>query len=283
MNINIIPTWPNTSTGPGYGTITPLWYNPRNPEETSPVETDSCTLNFASFCLSWEWGNLMSDYIALSPGMDNRNLYCNFGSPLFCPWCGNGSSSQQLNAPLIVQWHSSQQIFENFQTDYTRTYGMNSSHLQSPFNYQLQVTVQPYSSGAVYVYDQVGTPVGVDHCLQGGSISLFSSYTCNATFAPAPSVQASEFRIGSLLADCHTYCGLNCSSRPCYLSSGDAITGSYTNGSGYGFGSPYQNFSGHLTPSYQYWFNIYHSDNPTNLNVNIRINAQEVFLGYSGY
>lgn len=285
LNMTVTPTWPHTSQGSGYGNITTLWYNPRNPAETSPFPSDSCTLQFGSFCLSWEWGTLLSDYIPLGSGMDNRNLFCDFGSPLYCNWCGNGNNSQQLNAPLIAQWHtdSFKQDFENFQTNYNRTYGLNSAAYPSPFKYQFQAGVQPYSSGAVYVYDQVGVSIMVENCPPGGSVSLFTTYQCSISMAPYPTIKASEFRIGSMLADHHMDCGLNCATRPCYLSTGDAYTGGFNSGAGYAFGAPMPGYMGQLNPSFQYYYNIYQSSNITNLNVNILINAQEVFLGHTGF
>ncbi len=40
------------------GSSTPRWYNPSNPEESSTVQTDSCSMQFSFFSSSWRWGYL---------------------------------------------------------------------------------------------------------------------------------------------------------------------------------------------------------------------------------
>ena len=45
--------------GPITGSITPLYYNPRNPNQTSPIQTAECTIEFACFTANWQWGYLL--------------------------------------------------------------------------------------------------------------------------------------------------------------------------------------------------------------------------------
>ena len=40
------------------GKVTPLWYNPQNPSETSTTQTDSNFMQFAYFSARWNWGYL---------------------------------------------------------------------------------------------------------------------------------------------------------------------------------------------------------------------------------
>jgi hypothetical protein len=43
---------------PSQGTITPKYYNPQFPNQTSPTKTSECTVEFAYFSASWKWGFL---------------------------------------------------------------------------------------------------------------------------------------------------------------------------------------------------------------------------------
>lgn len=58
------PPWPSNEDAKG--SVTPLYYNPRNPSQTSKVKTDSCTFQFAYFSANWQWG-----YMYLSQTADN--------------------------------------------------------------------------------------------------------------------------------------------------------------------------------------------------------------------
>ncbi|MEI7895858.1 MAG: hypothetical protein WCJ26_02390 [bacterium] len=41
------------------GSITPLYYNPQNPNQTSTTKTAECTIEFAYFSANWQWGYLL--------------------------------------------------------------------------------------------------------------------------------------------------------------------------------------------------------------------------------
>jgi len=43
---------------PIHGNVTPLWYNPQNPSQTSNTKTTSCTMQFGYFSANWQWGFL---------------------------------------------------------------------------------------------------------------------------------------------------------------------------------------------------------------------------------
>ncbi|MEI7981447.1 MAG: hypothetical protein WCI71_07315 [Bacteroidota bacterium] len=282
-SINVNPTWPRLSQSTGYGTITPLWYNPRNPAETSPVKTDSCIIQFASFCLSWQWGILMTDYINASFGVENRNLFCQFENPIFCPWCGNGSNSTQLIAPLVAQWHSDQDIFEHIQQDAERNFGRTSLGNNSPFHYQLTVSMQPYSSGAVFLYDQIAMPVSVPQMLPNGYFSFFTSYSTAVNLNPWPSsLKNLSFMMGSTINDMNSPDGCGtCTDRACYISNGNIVKGALSTGTGMAY-SPYET-SGTYYPGFQYWLNVYKSNVATSASIQVYIDAQVVFTGYAGY
>jgi hypothetical protein len=279
--VQVNPTWPHISQGPGYGYITPLWYNPANPDETSSTQTDSCIIQFASFCLSWQWGTLMTDYITTATGVVNRALFGNFEIDPFgaydCHWCGNPKSSDSMKAPFIAQWHSDQLKWENIQNDAQRSF-RNVLGGQSPFHYTLTDVMQPYSSGSVYLYDQVTMPVSVPRVPPNGGISMFASYTVSLALDPWPStLKEVNLKIGSTLIDSKDSCG--CSDRPAWISNGNVVNVGSLAGSGSGLGFPQP--AGTYYPGFQYWFNVYKSSVNTNVTVQFYMDAQMVFTGYA--
>jgi hypothetical protein len=55
---------PWTHYVPITGTVTTLFYNPRNPQQHSATKTDLCTVQFGYFAANWQWGYL---YLTNSP------------------------------------------------------------------------------------------------------------------------------------------------------------------------------------------------------------------------
>ncbi len=284
QNVSVNPTWPHLSQGPGYGTITPLWYNPRNPDETSAVKTDSCILQFASFSLAWQWGTLMTDYLTTSVGLDNGNMYANFtgsypGSGQECPMCGNPKSSDSMKAPFIAQWHTNQVKWENVQKDAQRYYSSISGGY-SPFHYILQANMQAYSSGAEFLYDQVTVPVSIPGVPSNGGFSMYASYSTTLQLNPWPSsLQNVNFKIGSTILNCKDSC--TCTTLPSYISNGNVVNVGQIGSSGIG-SSPPQG-PGQYHPGFQYWFTINNSGVTTGTTVQVYMNAQIVFTGYAGF
>ena len=50
------------------GSITPLYYNPRNPNQTSATQSAECTVEFAYFSANWQWGYLLLSNSSLQSG-----------------------------------------------------------------------------------------------------------------------------------------------------------------------------------------------------------------------
>lgn len=58
---------------PIMGSVTALYYNPRNPSQTSLTKTDECTIEFAYFSAKWQWGNLLLSNSLLENGWKKTN------------------------------------------------------------------------------------------------------------------------------------------------------------------------------------------------------------------
>lgn len=292
-NINIIPTWPHSSAGNGYGTITPLWYNPNNPQQTSVVQTDSCSIEFAFFSLSWQWGVMMSDYFNVNNGCAvNNNLYIDgmtgYGSH-YCSLCGE-QDGVATTAPFIAQWHSSQHKFEHIQSGISKTFSNNAFGGQSPFKYHLSAQVQPYSGGQMFVADQVATPViSLPNALPNGTVELWANYAW--TFALAwPNVCWGNFCIGSALIDGTPDCqnnGCENSQPHVYGSNGDIVSWGSTSSDGLPPNTNnffwHQINQGNHQPNFQYNFRIENLNTATQLDAWVYFDMQVIFRGYFGY
>ncbi|MEI7983380.1 MAG: hypothetical protein WCI71_17145, partial [Bacteroidota bacterium] len=60
-------------SAPAKGTITPKYYNPQNPVQTSLTKTTECTVEFAFFSASWKWGFLQLTNSVLSDNWVKSN------------------------------------------------------------------------------------------------------------------------------------------------------------------------------------------------------------------
>lgn len=293
-NISVIPTWGHSGTAAGYGTITPLWYNPRDPSQTSTSKTDSCTLEFAYFGLLWQWGVMMSDrYNANSGCMMNNNLATYmanpFGGTALSQLCGETDNSQPTMAPWIAQWHSDKVKWENSQYNYTRTFGANINNQPNPFKYNFSVTFAPYSNGTVFVMDQVAVPLTVPNSLPNGDVELWTAYTTSFQFNPTPNVHWGNFKIGLDLFDGTPFCqhaGYHNSQPDVFISSGELVNWGNTYASDMGVQNSFttqQISCGSHTPNYQYSFTIEKTNYASNFSASISLVGQIIFRGYYGY
>jgi hypothetical protein len=292
-NTSVVPTWGHTTTGSGYGTITPLWYNPRDPTQSSYYKTDSCTLEFAYFGLIWQWGNMMSDhYNATNGSQINNNLALYlanpFGGASGSQVCGQ-SDDQPTLAPWLAQWHSSQVKWEHPQNDYIRSFGPNINNQPNPFKYNISVPIQPYSSGIVFVMDQVAVPVTIPDSLQNGTVEYWANYTADFQFDPVPNIHWGSFKIGIDLFDGTPFCrqaGHGNSQPDIYISNGEVLNWGNLYESAMSSQSGFvwkQITRGSHTPNYQYSFTSEKSSNTSNFTASISIINQIIFHGYYGY
>jgi hypothetical protein len=72
--------WPHSPDVEIMGTVTPLFYNPRDPTQTSTTRTDKCTFQFAYFSANWQWGYMLvsnTTHQNKLPDEFNANFYNN--------------------------------------------------------------------------------------------------------------------------------------------------------------------------------------------------------------
>lgn len=150
--------WGGSSTP--VGSVTPKWYNPRNPKETSTTQTDSCTVQFAFFSSAWWWGY---PGIVHSNGVNRFNVdpLINVGSTSHDCGC----PTDEPGIPFVNQFHSSQCKWES---------GGNVD-ISGAFNsYAANGIFYAYSSGQVYFVDGFSWPMTNGNSLSG--ITLYSSW-----------------------------------------------------------------------------------------------------------
>lgn len=150
--------WGGSSTS--VGSVTPKWYNPRNPKETSTTQTDSCVVQFAFFSSAWWWGY---------PAIVHTQGAIRYNPD---PWDNVGTSSDnchcpgdQAGTPFVNQYHSTQCKWESG----------GSVSTSGCFNtYAANGTYYSYSGGQVYFVDGFYWPMANGNNL--GGVTLFNSW-----------------------------------------------------------------------------------------------------------
>ncbi|MEI6888717.1 MAG: hypothetical protein WCL03_05510 [Bacteroidota bacterium] len=148
--------WGNTRTPAG--SITPLWYNPRDPSQTSTSKSDSCVVQFAYFAASWKWGYLgpclANGNLRSTSILDDMTWDCH--TPPICPF--------------VQQWHSSQGKFETSGGDVGVRYLNNCLFQENFFG-----NFGTYSSGWIYAaeFTYFNAQAAAD---LGAGLTLFINY-----------------------------------------------------------------------------------------------------------
>jgi len=96
---------------PCQGNVTPLYYNPQNPSQTSTSYNTTCSVQFAYFAARWNWGyqfiTMRGDYYLRPQYLDVQHENSNFGcDPYFSP---PGAATSDKNGS--VYQHSNSQGF----------------------------------------------------------------------------------------------------------------------------------------------------------------------------
>lgn len=264
-------SWGNIN--PITGTIRPLWYNPRNPMETSTVKTDSCTFLFAYFSASWKWGYMAPCYATPAQRQQNYlGTYDNAGSTSDECQCPN----DQPGVPFVAQFHSSQCKWEtggNCQVTYN-----NNLLFQHGFN----GTFAPYSGGQIYACEFLFLDVYPSSDIGGQGVSLWFNYDYNHTCATG--LHHYFFKIGDgINEDLYCYNQFNTTITP-YNCNGSILntTSSMSGNSTVVLsGLKAQNFS---RPGFEIEMGVWETNNSYSFNAYTILKAQYTFNGlYTDY
>ena len=98
------------------GSVTPMYYNPQNPSQTSTTKTSDCSMQFSFYSSTWRWGFLKLYYTDRSGGQ-SIIPYCN-DIPVHGGLCKalEPGSNAGLN---VMEYHSTNQAL----VDFTSIYG----------------------------------------------------------------------------------------------------------------------------------------------------------------
>ena len=169
--------WGNTRTPTG--SVTPLWYNPRDPSQTSTSKSDSCVVQFAYFAASWKWGYL-------GPCLANGNLR----STSILDDMTWGCKTPPI-CPFVQQWHSSQGKFETSGGDVGVRYLNNCLFQENFFG-----NFGTYSSGWIYAaeFTYFNAQAAAD---LGSGLTLFINYNYSLQSGWATGFYSYNYAIGS--------------------------------------------------------------------------------------
>lgn len=109
------------------GSVKTMFYNPRNPSETSPSYSNTCNMQFGYFSLTWPWGymyladfqhsNWHSDLVSIWHYLDpSKNSYAPT-SPFFCYYGPTGKAEWLYNN--IPQYSYPSDCFGQVKLSYT--------------------------------------------------------------------------------------------------------------------------------------------------------------------
>lgn len=135
------------------GSISPQYFNPRNPDEHSSTRTDSCTVQLAYFSANWPWGYLYLANSTCDSGWSHTAPFDfrTFNSPIW-----NGGSSDYATTPFAATTNKYHNLY--FQTNGmsfsypnnspgTMQFSGNSSYTSDLYvvadNYYTTVTLSP--------------------------------------------------------------------------------------------------------------------------------------------
>ena len=155
------------------GTITPKYYNPRNPNQTSLTKTSECTVEFAYFAASWKWGFLQ---LTNTPLTDN---WIKSNKPLKDQFFDFSSFNTSLvensaNVPFAATTNTWQCTYQN-----TISWDYYSTMAGSMFDLGTMPTTSHYYVMVNGNYLNVTT--GSEMPPTGGTLNAWAWYSANYT------------------------------------------------------------------------------------------------------
>lgn len=102
--------WPHA--GDIKGNVTPLYYNPRHPKQTSPTKTDSCYFQFAYFSVNWQWGYMLLSNTSLKQKLSKDFDLIKY-DPLF-------KANYTFKSPMCLTFHEYDDTHSDYYTSINR-------------------------------------------------------------------------------------------------------------------------------------------------------------------
>lgn len=278
-------TWPTTQqsiliTGTSWGNlnpiqgkITPLWYNPRDPSQTSTTKNDSCTIQFAFFSVSWRWGYMApcyatsayrsQSYLGTSDNVGSTSSECQ------CP-------HDQPSVPFVHQFGSDKCEWES-RSSYSVQY-TNDLLFQHNFSgvYNIYKSGQTYACEFLYLNVYPATDIG------GQGLNLWVYYDYNHDCQTTP--HHYFFKIGdniTLDQSCYEYFGYTTTPYNCNGSIKKTKSDDYGSGSVIIGGVKANTYS---RLGFEMEMGIWESTAQYDFNCNTQLKAQYTFNGkYTDY
>lgn len=162
--LSLTPSWP----GKGAlikGNVTPMWYNPQDPSQTSKDSTATCTMEFSYFGAAWRWGVCELYWTARSSATD---MSAEIGEVLHI---GGGGSAQFRKGRSVSQYHSVEGETDDFTNSYIGSFNQTFGACSGGFsNYMVA------QNNTWIILDYFEFPVTAQAAPSlGGSLSGFCS------------------------------------------------------------------------------------------------------------
>lgn len=155
------------------GSITPLFYNPQNPNQTSATQTSECTFQFAYFSANWQWGLLQLTNSLLTDNWIKSNKptkdqYFDFSS------FNTNLVENSANVPFAATTNTWACTYQTTGLTWSNQYG-------TPGTYQLNGTTSTSSHFYVIVDgDYLNVTTGTE-LPPSGNIQAWAWYNANYT------------------------------------------------------------------------------------------------------
>jgi hypothetical protein len=271
------PPW--VSHCPIYGYVTPLWYNPENPKQTSTDSTSTCFIEFAYFSAIWRWGTLLITHeVGLYQKVPPYFDFSTFNYYLL----GQNSPDNKIAIPFVGYTNSNNNV-----TSQTGT----SSFFQNPLSNAGYMTMSGNTTTTKYYnvvadgnYTLLNT--GPEAVPPGQALDLQHWGCYSVSYGAGNASTFITVNIGTDYTHGKCYSNINPFESPWNINSigSDVVRDTWTNcanntKSGFGISKTKLVASTAYTPGVQYY---YQSQDCASVNPDITIEACCQFV-YSGY
>jgi hypothetical protein len=258
------------------GNVTPLWYNPENPSQTSTAKNTSCTMQFGYFSANWQWGYL---FLTNSPLSGNGWTTTSATGPFYFRPYNKGLSNSGTADQAFVPFAGTSNDFDNltFVTNNGTAQKGNpisfSSPLQTAGSMTASGTTTPTKHFQVIVSNHcTNITVSKGSVINPGPVQAWASYSVFYGMGNSSEVDLTVNIGTSLISD-----GIEM-----YCVGGDVVSTNWHDMMGQtnkGFGWN-QNLTGTTyKPGVQYYYQTADLNSAVPVNITLNTNYQIVYMG----